>query len=332
MMCTNFHVKAKDNSIVVGRSMDFLGFIDPIFYVQKRHSGPLFIGGGQWGAYSSDVAEYGYVGIAIDFKEINELPELPKFIMDGMNEHGLSAGILQNKFCQYPKEKTAEETSTYALFICSWVLGHCATVEEVKAKLPQRTFYDPFGIFYFYVAVVDKLGQSIVIHYDKGELVIYDNPVGVSANEPNLPTHLDLLTSYAYLSSATPAKRTIGSLKITPYGGGQLVGIPGDFTSPSRFVRTTYLKDLARTPQDSQEAYILATHLLNSVDSTKDVKVTSYTKWSVVKGLHEGVLALRTYDNMLYRAMNLSKIDFGSVSSQFIEIPRLDAMVFFEPE
>jgi choloylglycine hydrolase len=110
---------------------------------------------------------------------------------------------------------------------------------------------------------------------------------------------------------------------------------PATATPPARFVRTVYLKQFANQPDDLRQAYAQATHLLNAVDiprgTVRDGQDQDYTQWAVVKGLNSGEIALRTYDCMQYCGLRLNDIDFASVASQVIPLPKLDDITFIRP-
>jgi choloylglycine hydrolase len=115
-----------------------------------------------------------------------------------------------------------------------------------------------------------------------------------------------------------------------------LNGLPGNSTPPSRFVRIAYLKEFANPASNSAEAILLATHLLNDVDIPKgtirDGKNEDYTQWSVIKDLTQKIFSVRTYDSMIFRAIDLKKIDFGKIKTQTLSIPRISDMKFITVE
>ena len=104
-----------------------------------------------------------------------------------------------------------------------------------------------------------------------------------------------------------------------------MLGLPGDWTPPSRFIRTAYAVDAALTPKNSSEAINLAEHLMNIVDIPKGVikekvnpviHIYGYAQWSIIKDLTNKVLYFRTYDNMTLRKIDLKNVDISEGSAK----------------
>ena len=151
-MCTNFTLRAEDNSVVVGRAMDFSSPMKPYFIIRKRGDlvENLQKDDGNNEFILGSKAKYGYVAVGVnDF-----IPGISKYVAtDGMNEAGLSAGFLFMKGTQYPSIDTSNITRNIFLpFLCSWVLAHCGTVEELKRELPK------YSVWFFKVqSLVDQM-------------------------------------------------------------------------------------------------------------------------------------------------------------------------------
>jgi choloylglycine hydrolase len=125
----------------------------------------------------------------------------------------------------------------------------------------------------------------------------------------------------------------VGQLPVNPPGHGSgLNGLPGNATPPARFVRTAYLKQFANQPINSSQAFNLATHILNDVDIAKgfvqDGQQEDYTQWAVVKDLAQRIFAVRTYDSMLFRALDLKQIDFANIKSHSFAITAISDITF----
>ena len=330
-MCTNFTLKAEDKSVVVGRAMDFSSPMQPHIIIRRRgeqvenllkdEMNPEFTLGPK--------SKYGYVAVGVnDF-----IPGISKYVAtDGMNEAGLSAGFLFMKGTQYPAIDTVNITRNIFLpFLCGWVLAHCGSVDDLKTELPK------YNVWFFsaqslvnqmplYLAVSDRTGISVCVQFLNNQMEIVDNPVGVSTNEPPLPWHITNLNRYLNLSNYAPDPMTIGDHECVPFGHSGLKGLPGDTTSPSRFLRTAFAKNFSVTPTNSKEAFIQATHMLNIVDAPAGLSRYTdgsmvYPRWSVIKGLTSMQFALRTYDNPAFVALDLSNTDFSNVESRLFPAP-----------
>lgn len=156
---------------------------------------------------------------------------------DGLNEVGLAiAGLNFPHSAYFP---TAREGSLAVHELIPTLLGQCTTVEEAITLLQKRPLGDrPFSPDYptatLHWMLADKT-RSVVIESTVGGVQVYDNPVGVMTNEPPFPKQLKHWAEYAHLSHREPT--------VTPPElgrGSGCLGLPGDYTSPSRFVRAAF--------------------------------------------------------------------------------------------
>jgi choloylglycine hydrolase len=153
-----------------------------------------------------------------------------------------------------------------------------------------------------HLSIHDAKGKSLVVEFLEGKMHLFDNPVGVLTNAPEFPWHLTNLRNYISLSAMNKGAVTIDGTTLEPTGQGNgLLGIPGDWTPPSRFVKTAFVKQALKTPKDSRAATLAAIHLLNAVDipygtiRAEQGGHSDYTQWIVVKDLKNKKLHYRTY-------------------------------------
>ena len=91
--------------------------------------------------------------------------------------------------------------------------------------------------------VTEPSGQAIVIEFAKEEVQIFDATLGCITNSPTYDWHLTNLRNYVNLSPVALPSRKIEDLDFSPIGAGSgMIGLPGDFTPPSRFVRAVAFK------------------------------------------------------------------------------------------
>jgi choloylglycine hydrolase len=145
-------------------------------------------------------------------------------------------------------------------------------------------------------------------------MVITDNPTAILTNSPHFSWHLDHLRNFLYLSPKTEEPVDVkGGLVLKPFGnGGGLVGLPGDWSSPSRFVRLFFMKHFSMKPENHEQAVNLAFHLLNAMDIPRGVvqnqgKPADYSQWVVVKDMINKKIYFRTYENQMIRSFDLIK-------------------------
>jgi choloylglycine hydrolase len=208
----------KSNVIIVPRGLDFVG------------STPDGKPGLRW------KTKYGSVGM-------NGFG-LPIFC-DGLNEKGLHVGVFY--FPGYAKYQAAtEKDQDHTLApqeLAGLLLGTCANVEEAEgAAKTVRVGEVVFREFGFvpplHFILNDPSGKSIVLEYVEGELKVHRNPLGVMSNSPTFDWHMTNLSNYVNLTVSNVPKLDVAGTELRGFGQGSgMLGVPGDFTPPSRFVR-----------------------------------------------------------------------------------------------
>ena len=140
-----------------------------------------------------------------------------------------------------------------------YLLTTCATVDQVRAAMakirvvavvePALGFAAPVHFI-----VTEPSGKAIVIEYLKGEMKIFDAPLGVITNAPSYDWHETNLRNYINLSPVALPGKKLQDLNFKPLGGGSgMIGLPGDFTPPSRFVRAVAFSQTARPTATGEE-------------------------------------------------------------------------------
>lgn len=306
--CTDFLLKAKDNSVVVGRSMEF-GQILPtavkLFQKGERiqSAGYNNQNGMQW------TSKYTYVGL---------YNSAATAVMDGFNEKGLSLGLLWFPGAKYPNTpNAAPNTVINFIDLPNWILGNFSSVNEVTAALTKiNLFIGEVPGFPeappIHISLHDASGKSAVIEFIEGKMHIFTNPIGVLTNAPEFPWHMTNLRNYINLSALNKGAISIDGTVLQPTGQGTgLLGVPGDWTPPSRFVRAALFKQLLIPPKDAKAAILSAIHLLNTVDipfgAIREGKSEGFdfTQWIVVKDLTNKKLYVRTYNNQNIQSIDL---------------------------
>ncbi len=324
--CTDFHLTAKDGTILITRTMEF--GIPMNSNLNSSPEGRAFDNTTPDGKPGlSWKAKYGYVyldgmGIAT--------------ALDGMNETGLSIEALL-----FPTEAGyqtitpgSESTAVPYTQFGDWILGNFKTVDEVKAALPTITVYATkmagFGgtIFPIHIMVNDATGKSMVIEYVAGKLHTYDS-IGVMTNSPTYDWHVTNLRNYINLSPNVPEPVTAGNMVFAATGQGTgMVGLPGDQSPPSRFVKIAVLVKTATQAADAPSELTLAQHIINNVDIplgtvravTNGTTDYDLTQWTVFKDLTHKKIYFRTYGNTALRSVSLDKVDF-SPNAKALKMP-----------
>ncbi|MEI9984869.1 MAG: linear amide C-N hydrolase [Aliidongia sp.] len=322
-MCLDFLIGAADGSFINGRSMEFAVDLQSRPFIRKRgaemsSTAPHDQDGLRW------TTRYGYLGMNAYDRPL---------VVDGLNEKGLSAGVLWLPGSIYQTVTEPARALSVSLF-ADWMLGNFADTDEVRRSLSSvQVWADAFTekkLMPVHFSVHDATGKSIVIEFTEGEAILYDNPIACLTNAPVFPWHLENIRSYVGLTPWDVGSTEIDGTAYAQTGHGSgLRGLPGDFTPPSRLIRTLFLKQYANQAADAKSGRNLALHLLNDTDIAKGVirektlfgQQDDHTQWAVVKDLTNLVYYYRTYDDLMLRRIDLRRIDFGSVSGGELDVP-----------
>jgi choloylglycine hydrolase len=321
LACTDFVVNAQDGAVVNGRSMEWGEDLHSRLVLHPVHEAVASDApGGKKGV--SWTSKYGYIGI--DANGLN-------CSVDGLNEKGLSVGFLWlPTYTKYQDVPAGQEASALDITTAgAWLLGNFSTVEEVHEAISKVRVWAPDipsfgGTPTAHFAIHDASGKNLVIEFVGGEQKIYDNPLGVLTNAPPFDWQTINLRNYLQLRAANPAPvKFDGKVYNSAGQGGGLLGIPGDWQPPSRFVRTSAILHFSQPVPTAKSAVNLSEHVLNAVDipigaisdTINGVVHHDYTQWIVVKDLSNKVLYYRSYDNLTLRYIDLKKLDFTKGTS-----------------
>ena len=237
---------------------------------------------------------------------------------DATNEHGLSmAGLLfaGNAFYQKP-DPNATNVASFELI--GYLLGQCTTVDEAEILLQQINVTDeafspdlPPSPLHWMLA--DRT-RCVVIEALKDGLHVHENPVGVLANNPPFPYQMTYLQHFSILSPKSPENRAFPSFNATPYSRGMgAIGLPGDLSSASRFVRAVFHLHHSVYPQDEIPAVNQFFRILNTVYQTEGaVQVGTQlekTVYTCCYNTDQGIYYYTTYENPQITAVHLHRED-----------------------
>lgn len=334
MACTTFRLQSQDGAWITGRSMELgLDLKSNVMLVPRQFTLTAMQPGMKPGIAWK--AKYGFLGI--NTFDLN-------VATDGMNEVGLTAHALYIPgFFEYQAYSESNQNTIANTDVVNWLLSQFETVDQVRQALSQVTVYgldvEKIGVQPLHWAVRDAKGGSIVIEYVKGQLTIHDNPISVLTNSPNFDWHMTNLRNYINLSNVNVDGLKLGTTSLPPIGQGTgLIGLPGDYTPPARFVRAAALAFAAAPVPTAKEASNLAFHILNTVDipvgavaekipgkdGAQDSLTYEQTQWVTVYDLKNKQAYFRTYGNLNIRQIDLNKVDFSGKVIQYV--PMSNAM------
>lgn len=322
LACTGIRLTADDGTVVCARTLEFGVDINSDVIVVPRgytRTGTTPDGkpGLQWQAKYASMGANG-MGMPV--------------MIDGLNEKGLDVGLFffptTAGYMAYEPDNADKTIAPWE--VGSWILDNFATVEEVKDNVKKivvaGVVLESWGglVPAAHYVVHDASGKSIVIEYIGGKLNIYDNPLGVMSNSPSFDWHMTNLRNYVNLSLTNVPSTELGSVTLTGFGQGTgMLGLPGDFTPPSRFVRAAVFSQSALSVETGEEAILQAFHILNNFDIPRGIAreqekdeqgkiVADYTSWTSASDLKARCYYFRTYDNSQIRMADLMKMDLDA--------------------
>jgi choloylglycine hydrolase len=323
LACTSIVLIANDGAAVYGRTMEWGTFdlnsrlvIVPRGYEFEAHT-PDGKPGLRW------KTRYGVVALDMIEKD---------YFADGMNEKGLVVGVLYHPgFAEYqPYDPAQANISMGPTEFANYVLTQFATVDEVREGLKKvRVVPIPEPVLGgipapIHLMVLDQSGKVIVIEYLNGELKVFDNPLRVLTNAPSFDWHMTNLRNYINLSSVALPTKKIENLDFKPIGAGSgFLGIPGDYTPPSRFVRAVAYTQTARKTPDGTETIYEVFRILDSFNLPLGSAEGPDARPELLKGMRSSTIWTSSADtkNLKYyyhtqhnrkvRMVDLKKIDFS---------------------
>ena len=320
LACTGISFTARDGAFVTARTSEWGESPLPSGYVviPRQHETVSYTPTGANGL--SFRAKYGAVGLTIVREE---------FIAEGINEAGLSAGLFYfPHYGKYPAyDSTRNDRTLSDLQYVAWILSQFSSVDEVKAatQTVRVVSIDPSVGSTVHWRIADASGKQVVLEFIDGEPRFYDNEVGVLTNSPDFPWQITNLNNYVNLHPGNAEAQRIGNVRIFPFGAGSgFLGIPGDVTPPSRFVRIAFYKATAPACETGLDAVLQSFHILNNFDIPIGIEhpeghapdIPSATQWTSAIDLANRRLYYKTSYNNSIRCIDLKKIDFARIGYQ----------------
>ncbi|MDV4148418.1 choloylglycine hydrolase family protein [Enterococcus faecalis] len=296
-MCTSLTMTTKDNVNLLARTMDFsfeLGGT-PVF-IPRNHTFKSDVGEG-----SDYKSSYAFVGAGRKLAEY--------LFADGVNEKGIGICALYfSGLSQYSDKEDTMKLNIAPHEFVTWVLGSIDSLDSLKTELNNLNIMNVKNSFLNVVTplhwiVADSSGDSLIIEMTASGTHIYDNEASVFTNNPEYPWHLTNLNHYSFLSNVTSPTMSFGKhVSISDGMGSGAMGLPGDFTSESRFIRAAFLKANIYQPENAVEAINTLAHILNSVDIPKGDKKAKngdidYTQYKGFMDLSNKTYTMMPYEN-----------------------------------
>ena len=238
---------------------------------------------------------------------------------DAMNEKGLCmAGLNFPGNAVYHEEQENKDNVASFEFI-PWILSQCATLNEAKElishmNLANINFSEELPASPLHWIIADK-ENSITVESVEDGLKIYDNPLGVLTNNPTFDIQLFNLNNYMALSVEPPKNQFAKDINLQTYSRGMgALGLPGDLSSASRFVKATFTKMHSISGTSESESISQFFHILGSVEQQRgcvhmgnnEYEITIYSSCC---NMDKGIYYYTTYENSQITSVDMSKED-----------------------
>lgn len=301
-MCTAATYITKDHYF--GRTLDYEISYNEVVTITPRNFPLNFI------KVKNMKSHYAMIGVA---SVVDNYP----LYFDATNEEGLSmAGLNFPDNADYKPEKEGmDNVSPFELI--PWVLGQCATVEEARnlmanMNLVKVNFSEELPLAPLHWIISDR-EKSITVESVKEGLKIYDNPVGILTNNPTFDIQMFNLNNYMSLSKNNPVNNFAKGLDLSIYSRGMGgLGLPGDLSSMSRFVKVTFTKMNSCSGDSESESISQFFHILGSVEQQRGCVVLGKGKYEVTIytsccNTDKGIYYYTTYENNQISAVDMHK-------------------------
>ncbi len=258
-MCTTIGFSYKEGR-VFGRTLELgISLDNKILFVPKNHT-DFILGDGV--KFSSKYATLG-----------SGFFNIPSF-GDGINEKGLmGSSNFFPKYASFSKEAVDGKLNMTTSHAFDYLLSRCENIAEVKEEaakiiLLEKVNEDTSTSNHFFF--MDAKGDKLVLEPNQGVLVCHENPYGVLTNSPDFGWHETNLKNYIHLKPENIEQGNFNGVTLSKFGEGTgMVGLPGDFTPPSRFVRAAYFVSSTDKTMEREAAILQGFRILSQFDIPK---------------------------------------------------------------
>lgn len=332
--CTAFQLKSQDGAVIYCRSLEFGFPLDSDLLIVPRNTmytgtAPQEKPGLSW------TTKYGYVGMNQSIDRT--------LVSDGMNEEGLVVGLLYLPgYAHYEKPDPAREKQTLGPWeLGSFLLGTCASIQDVKTALsavlvaqePVTNLGNYVMPLHYYIS--DRKGEVLIVEYVNGQRHEFKNPLGVLTNSPPFDWQTINLSNYVNLSPVNVPHLKFSNYDVQNFGQGSgLLGLPGDYTPVSRFIRATFFSQWATEQKTALETIRLGFHILNTFDIFDGIilsksdhipinsKKSDTTEWVIVHDKKNLKTYMRSDASLQIQMLDLKKIDFSATGFKKVSLKK----------
>ena len=241
---------------------------------------------------------------------------------DAINEKGLGmAGLNFPKNADY-KEIDENKNNIAPFEFIPYILSQCSNIEDARnllrnINIAKIDFSSELPVSPLHWIISDK-EKSITVESVKEGLKIYDNPVGVLTNNPTFDMQMFNLNNYMYLSTEQPINSFSANLNLETYSRGMGgIGLPGDLSSASRFVKATFTKMNSKSGDSESESISQFFHILGSVYQQRGLVHMGEGKYEITIyssccNMDKGIYYYTTYENGQITGIDMNKENLDS--------------------
>ena len=299
-MCTCINLKTKDQYF--GRNLD----------LEYRFNEKVVITPRNYNVKNIDI-KYAMIGMA------TVSDDYPLYA-EAANEKGLAMAGLYFPNNAYYNELMKNKINLAPYEFILYILGNFKSVKEVKEIINDINITNvkfnnlPLADLHWMISD-DK--DCIVVEQVKEGLKVYDNEIGVLTNNPQFSYHLTNINNYINLSPKNRENTFSDKINLANYGQGMgAIGLPGDNSPASRFIRAAFNKLNSVCDDDEESTVTQFFHILDSVAMTKGSVITKennydITTYSSCINTTKGIYYYKTYNNNQITAIKLNNINMN---------------------
>lgn len=240
---------------------------------------------------------------------------------EATNEKGLSMAGLNFPGNAHYKAEVEKKDNVSPFELIPWILGQCADLAEAERLLERINlvnipFSEQLPLSPLHWMIADKRG-CLTVESVRDGLKVYDNPTKVLTNNPPFDIMLFQLNNYMHLSNRPPVNRFAPDLELNPYSRGMgSIGLPGDLSSVSRFVKAAFTRLNSISGEAESESVSQFFHILRSVEQQRgcvQVPDGSYelTIYSCCCNTDKGIYYYTTYENSQITGVDMYREDLN---------------------
>lgn len=305
-MCTAINFKGND-TCYFGRNLDLeRGYGERVVITPRNYKFNMR-------ATDNLISHYAIIGMATVVKDY-------PLYYDGTNEKGVSMAGLNFPDNAHYKGIARDKTNITPFELIPYILGKCANMDEVKRKLKDINIVNinfsedlPLSPLHWIIAYKEK---SIVLESVEQGIKVYDNDFGVLTNNPTFDYHAMNVNNYMGLFEGAAQNKISQRLKLNNYSLGLgALGLPGDYSSASRFIRALYIKEKSPVFQSERENVNQFFHILSGVAMPKGCLLakngeSEYTRYSSCCNTEKGIYYYNTYDEPEVKMVDMREVDW----------------------